>query len=214
MEADWTEATSFVHHFDPGRVGKGPVLLLLHGTGGDENDLVPIGQVLRPGAPLISPRGQVLENGMPRFFRRIAEGVFDLDDLERRTRDLAEWIAAARERYAFGARPLVAVGFSNGANIAASLLFSSPETLEGAVLFRAMTPFEPATLPDLGRAGVFIGAGENDPLIEHENVERLAALLRRAGARVDLEWDRGGHALTPSAIAAARRWLEREFPAG
>jgi predicted esterase len=154
----------------------------------------------------------VLEHGMPRFFRRIAEGVFDLDDLERRTRELAEWIAAARAQYGLASRPLVAVGFSNGANIAASLLLSNPEALDGAILLRAMTPFEPADPPDLSRAGVWIGAGENDPLIEHENVERLAALLRRAGARVDLEWDRGGHSLTPGAIAAARRWLDREFP--
>jgi predicted esterase len=207
------ESDGFVHRFESGEAA-GPVLLLLHGTGGDESDLLPLGPVLRPGAPLLSPRGRVLENGMPRFFRRFAEGVFDVEDLKARVLELADFVAAARVRYALAERPIVAVGFSNGANIASGLLLSKPHTLAGAALFRAMTPFEPEHPVALSGVPVFINDGHTDPMIPAADAERLAAILKAAGARVSLAWDGAGHALTPQGVTAARRWLDEEFPAG
>src|SRR5437588_9417037 len=147
----------FIHEFVPGSSER--TLLLLHGTGGNERDLIPLGHELDPGAALLSPRGKVLEHGMPRFFRRLAEGVFDLEDLTRRTHELADFVADAATRYGFDPRNVIAVGFSNGANIAASLLLLRPETLAAAVLFRPMIPLVPETLPDLSRVPVFIAAG-------------------------------------------------------
>ena len=139
----------FIHRYLPGRNAAGPVLLLLHGTGGDENDLIPLGQDLLPYLAILSVRGKVLENGMPRFFRRLAEGVFDQDDLRRRTEELGQFIDSARRQYSFSENRLIAVGYSNGANIAASLILREPDRLSAAVLFRAMVPFVPDALPDL-----------------------------------------------------------------
>ena len=207
-----TDVGAFVHRFEPG-AASGPVLLLLHGTGGDENDLLPLGRQLRPGATLLSPRGRVLERGMPRFFRRFAEGVFDVEDLKRRAHELADWIGAARESYALAERPIVAVGFSNGANIASGVLLERPETLAGAALLRAMTPFVPSPVPDLAGRPVFISAGRIDPMIPADDVRRLTAVLERAHARVTFEWDEEGHALTAYGLDAARRWLDESFPA-
>lgn len=202
----------FIHRFLPplpgARPAAGITLLLLHGTGGDEGDLLPLGRALLPGAALLSPRGQVLEQGMPRFFRRLAEGVFDQEDLRRRTEELAAFVDAAGGHYAFDRAGVVAVGFSNGANIAASLLLRHPGTLRGAVLFSPMLPFEPDALPDLGAAAVFVGAGTRDPIAPLEQAERLSALLARAGAAVTLHREEGGgHGLTQREVAAARRWL-------
>lgn len=196
----------FDHRFVPGTVD-GPTLLLLHGTGGNEDDLLPLGGLLAPGAALLSPRGQVLEGGMPRFFRRLAEGVFDEADLHARTHDLAAWIRVAVDEYAIDPARLVAVGFSNGANIAASLLLLHPGLLRAAVLFRAMTPFEPESLPALDGRAVYMGEGRADPLIPAANAERLAALLREAGAEVALRWQPGGHALTRADVDDAAAWL-------
>ena len=194
------------HRFVPGS-GDERALLLLHGTGGDENDLIPLGQALAPGAALLSPRGAVLERGMPRFFRRLAEGVFDLDDLVARTHELADFVAAASATYHLAPGKLIAVGFSNGANIAASTLLLRPEALGGAVLLRAMVPFEPDTLPDLSGVPVLIASGRTDPMVRPEQSERLASLLAQAGADVTAHWSPNGHGLDQGDIEAARRWL-------
>ena len=194
----------YIHRWIP---GSDDVLLLLHGTGGSENDLLPIGAELMPGASILSPRGNVLEGPMPRFFRRLSEGVFDLEDLALRTRQLADFIRAASDTYEFDLAHLVAVGFSNGANIAASVLLTEPPLMRRAVLFRAMVPFEPGTTPKLAGNRVYIGAGRADPLIPREGTERLAAILRKAGAEVTLDWQPAGHNLTRSDLVEARRWL-------
>jgi len=207
------EALGFVHRYIPpaadGPAAGGTTLLLLHGTGGDENDLLPLGRLLLPGAGMVSPRGKVLENGAPRFFRRLAEGVFDQEDLARRTDELADFVRAAAETYQLDCNGIVAVGFSNGANIAASLLLRHPGVLRGAVLLSPMVPFEPDTLPDLSGTAVFIGAGQTDPIVPPEKAERLAELLRRAGADVTIHWDPGGHAVSWEEVDAARRWIAR-----
>lgn len=201
----------FAHHFLPGATAESPVLLLLHGTGGNESDLLDLGRTLCPGAALLSPRGKELENGMPRFFRRLAEGVFDEENLIQRTHELADFVAAAAQHYRFDAGKVIAVGYSNGANIAASLLLLRPAVLRGAVLLRAMTPLLPETLPDLSGAAVFLASGRHDPLVAPENVEALAAMLRKAGAAVALEWSEAGHGLTTPEIGAARQWLASRF---
>lgn len=201
----------FTHRFVPGEPAA-PVLLLLHGTGGNEHDLLDLGRQLRPGAALLSPRGKVLENGMPRFFRRLAEGVFDQRDLVARTHELADFVQAASGEYAFGSRKIIAVGYSNGANVAAAMLLLRPEVLSGAVLLRAMVPLAPETLPDLSRVPVFLAAGREDPLVPGSNSEQLARLLEDAGADVALEWAPGGHSISPAELETARIWLAENFP--
>lgn len=205
------DALGFIHRYIPPSAGGEPAgsttLLLLHGTGGDESDLLPLGRLLLPGAGILSPRGKVLERGAPRFFRRLAEGVFDQEDLARRTTELADFVSAAGRAYDLSPDGIVAVGFSNGANIAASLLLRRPGVLRGAVLLSPMVPFEPDPLPDLGGTSVFIGAGRNDPMVPAEQTERLAALLREAGADVTLHWDDGGHGITKGELDAAASWI-------
>lgn len=195
----------FVHEFVPGRSPR--TLLLLHGTGGDERDLLPLGQTLDPTAGLLSPRGRVLENGMPRFFRRLAEGVFDLDDLRQRTDELARFVAAATQHYGFDPAQLVAVGYSNGANIAASMLLLRPEILRRAILFRAMVPLVPEHLAAREKADVLIAEGERDPIVSSDEAHRLAALLREAGAQVTLHFAKADHHLSTEDIEVARSWL-------
>jgi len=202
---------AFTHRFIPSAAGaSAPVLLLLHGTGGSENDLLDLGHSLLPEAALLSPRGKILENGMPRFFRRLAEGVFDEEDLIFRTHELADFIEAAAKRYAFDPRKVTAVGYSNGANIAASTLLLRPGALHRAVLLRAMTPLIPKTLPDLTGVSVFLASGRNDPIVPTASVEQLANLLRKAKAEVSLQWSPAGHHLTTPEIDAARLWLNPE----
>ena len=205
------DALGFVHRYLPptadAESAASTTLLLLHGTGGDEGDLVPVGRALLPGAGILSPRGKVLERGAPRFFRRIAEGVFDQEDLAHRTNELAEFITAAAETYKLERDGIVAVGFSNGANIAASLLLRHPGLLRGAVLLSPMVPFEPEGLPDLCGTSVFIGAGRADPIAPAQQAEHLATLLRHAGAAVTLHWDADGHAITSGELDAARDWI-------
>ena len=196
----------FIHEFVPGRSER--TLLLLHGTGGNERDLLSLGRELDQNASLLSPRGQVLENGMPRFFRRLAEGVFDLEDLKRRTHELADFVAAAAEHYQFSAEQVIAVGYSNGANIAASILLLRPQTLHGAILFRAMVPLMPPAQPDLSSVRVWIGAGDQDPIIPTSESQRLAELLRGSGAHVTVRFFNAGHNLTNDEIEAARDWLK------
>ena len=208
-----TDELEFVHRYVPPVAGRDPAarttLLLLHGTGGNEEDLLPLGQTLLPGAALLSPRGQVLERGMPRFFRRLSEGVFDEEDLARRTEQLGRFVTVAGERNGFDASRVIAVGFSNGANIASSLLLRRPGLLQGAVLLSPMVPFEPEDSPNLAGTAVFIGAGRADPISPPAQVERLAGILQRAGAEVTLHWHAGGHELTPGEVAAAGAWLGR-----
>ena len=196
----------FIHEFVPGTSER--TLLLLHGTGGNERDLIPLGRELDASAGLLSPRGKVLENGMPRFFRRLAEGVFDLDDLKKRTNELADFVVAAARHYQFAGDKVVAVGYSNGANIAASMLLLRPEVLSAAILFRAMVPLVPETLPNLSSARVWIGAGSEDPIIPTSETQRLVELLRSAGADVTLRFFNAGHGLTSSDVETARHWLD------
>jgi predicted esterase len=200
--------SGFVHRFVPGRdASASPVLLLLHGTGGDENDLIPLGQELLPGAAILSVRGKVLENGMPRFFRRLAEGVFDVDDLKFRTDELAEFVRAAAQQYGFQKKTIVAIGYSNGANIASSLSLLHPHVLSGAVLFRPMVPFTMDFTPDLRRVHVLLASGKRDPVVPLEQVDRLAAMFEIAGADVSIYWHDGGHELGSDDVEAARTWI-------
>jgi phospholipase/carboxylesterase len=198
----------FVHRFRAGsRPGATP-LLLLHGTGGNEDDLISLGDALAPGAPLLSPRGKVLEQGRPRFFRRLAEGVFDLDDLRFRTGELADFIDAARKAYDLGEIAPMAVGFSNGANIAAALLLLSPGSLSAAVLLRPMVPLVPEPLPRLDGIPVLIAAGRQDPIVPPDHPRALADLLGSAGADVTLHGSNAGHGLTGEDLEVAERWMQ------
>lgn len=190
------------HLFHPGTTT--PPVLLLHGTGDDEHGLVPLGQQLAPGAALLSPRGTVLEGSMPRFFRRLAEGVFDEDDLRGRTDELAAFLVAAGEGYQLEPGSLVAVGFSNGANMAAAMLLTHPEALAGAVLIAARAPFAEAPAADLTGKRVLVSNGQRDPMAPASDTERLAAELRERGADVDLQLHPGGHELYGGHLQAMR----------
>ncbi len=198
----------FLHRFIPATSKGLPTLLLLHGTGGNEDDLLDIGSRLMPGAARLSPRGKVLENGMARFFRRLAEGVFDIEDLRRRTAELAVFVEAAAGAYGQDPSRVVAVGYSNGANIAASLLLLRPGVLSAAILLHAMVPLVPDPLPDLQGRPVYLSAGRLDTMIPPRETERLARLLESAGARVTLAWQQGGHGLTPGEVESARAWFQ------
>jgi phospholipase/carboxylesterase len=195
----------FIHEFVPGSSNR--TLLLLHGTGGNEHDLIPLGHELDPNAALLSPRGKILENGMPRFFRRLAEGVFDVEDLKQRTNELANFVAAAAQHYKLAADQIVAVGYSNGANIAASMLLLRPEILHAAILFRAMVPLVPENLPNLSSVRVWIGAGRFDQIVPASETKHLVELLRGTGADVTIRFLEGGHELTRHDVDAAREWL-------
>ncbi len=196
----------FRHRYLPGAGPGAPTLQVLHGTGGNEADLLPLGEALLPGAARLSPRGQVLENGMPRFFRRLAEGVFDLEDLKTRTHELADFVEAAGRAYRLEGPPL-AVGFSNGANIAAAMLLLRPGVLRGALLLRPMVPLVPDPLPVLDGVPVGILAGRDDPIVTPEQSQGLAELLRKAGAEVEFSWIGGGHGLTREDLEVAQAWL-------
>lgn len=200
-----TADLNFIHQFIPGSSDR--TLLVLHGTGGNEHDLLPLGRELDPSAALLSPRGQVSENGHPRFFRRLAEGVFDLEDLRRRTDDLADFIEEAARHYQFDLNKLVAVGYSNGANIAASVLLQRPGILRTAVLLRAMVPFVPEKLPDLSGVRVWIAGGKEDMIIAPAETQRLANLLSGANADVTVRFFDAGHGLTNTELVLAHRWL-------
>jgi phospholipase/carboxylesterase len=200
-------ALGFIHRFLPGTKAGATPLLLLHGTGGNEDDLLSLGQSLAPGAPLLSPRGKVLENGMPRFFRRLAEGVFDLEDLRYRAQELADFIAAARQAYDLGDTPPIAVGYSNGANIAAALLLLHPGSLSGALLLRPMVPLVPEAMPALEGVPVLIAAGRNDPIVPASQPRALADLLGSAGADVTLHGSDAAHGLTREDLEIGERWM-------
>ncbi|WP_427023794.1 alpha/beta hydrolase [Aureimonas ureilytica] len=200
---------SMIHRFTPASAEGAPPLLLLHGTGGDESDLLPLGGLLSPGSALVSPRGRVLENGMPRFFRRLAEGVFDEADVRLRAAELGEFVAQARAHYDL-ARP-IAVGFSNGANIAAALMMLAPETLAGAVLIRPMVPLAEPSAFDLGGKPVLILSGGMDPIVPAENAARLARKFQAGGAALTHETLPTGHGLGQMDLTIAREWLAASF---
>jgi phospholipase/carboxylesterase len=204
-----TDALGFVHHYEAGT--KPLTLLLLHGTGGDEQALVPMARALASGAHLLSPRGKVLEGMQPRFFRRLAEGVFDEQDLILRAGELAAFVEAAAREYGFDANRVVAMGYSNGANIGGALLLLHPGTLAGAVLLRPMVPLVPDPLPDLRGVKVFAAAGRYDELVQAEQSEAIATLLREAGADVTLRWHDAGHRLMQAELDEAARWLAANF---
>lgn len=201
----------YTYRYEPASAPGRPVIVALHGTGGDEADLVPVAAMIAPGSAVLSPRGNVLEQGMPRFFRRLAEGVFDEEDLAGRTIELGDFLAAAAKHHGLDAARLVAVGYSNGANIAASLLLTRPRALAGAVLLRPMMPFEPASVPDVSGRKILISAGERDPIIPSPLTARLAQVLTQGGADVTTRWYPGGHALSPREIAAAAEWFAGRF---
>jgi phospholipase/carboxylesterase len=204
------DSLGFVHRYrapDHDAPAGAITVLALHGTGGDESDLLPLARHVAPGAGILSPRGQVLEHGMPRFFRRLAEGVFDEPDLIARTAALATFVRDAATAYRFDPTTVVALGFSNGANIAGGLLLLHPGTLHAAALIRPMVPLTPHTLPSLQGIRVLISAGLGDSIVPRDNPERLAALLRSAGALVEMQWQPAGHALAPHEADVVRQWM-------
>ena len=199
------------HIFQKGTDKTEHTLLLLHGTGGTERDLLPLARRIDPDANVLSVRGNVLENGMPRFFRRLREGVFDEVDLVFRTKELNTFLDEAAEKYGFRRDKIIAVGYSNGANIAGSLLFHYRGSLKGAVLHHPMVPRRGIPLPDLSGKKVFIGAGTNDPICPQEESEELASLLQNAGAEVEIHWENYGHQLTFTEVEAASEWYKKAF---
>ena len=200
----------FIHQFEPGSLDDtAPVLLMLHGTGGDEHDLLPLGRAIFPGASLLSPRGKVLEQGMPRFFRRLSVGVFDVEDVKLRTQELADFIVAAAAKYRFTTDRLIAVGYSNGANIAASLLLMRPEVLSAAVLLRATVPLRVATPPDLRGKRVLLSEARNDMYVPHDQAVELESTLRSAGAEVQTLWIAPTHALEQAELAPIQKWITK-----
>jgi phospholipase/carboxylesterase len=194
------------HIFKKGTGSNKPAFLLLHGTGGNEFDLLPIAERIDDQASVLSVRGNVLENGMPRFFKRVAEGVFDEEDLIYRTKELNQFLDEAAEKYDFDRDNMIAIGYSNGANIAASLLFHYRDALKGAILHHPMVPRRGVELPDLSGKCVFIAAGVNDPICSPEESLELQSLLENANAKVELHWENKGHQLTAEEVEAARRW--------
>jgi phospholipase/carboxylesterase len=201
-------ALRYIHRFEPGADPALPPVLLLHGTGGGENDLLPLGRDVAPGAALLSPRGNVLEGDMPRFFRRYREGAFDEDDVRRRAGELAQFVDEARRAYGIGA-PL-ALGYSNGANIAAAVLLLHPKTLAAAILLRATTPLTDQPQSDLSGVPVLILSGLNDPVIPRSGAEKLALALTSAGARVERVELPAGHGLTQVDVERAKAFFAQE----
>jgi phospholipase/carboxylesterase len=197
----------FTHRFIPGQDSTVETLIVLHGTGGDENSLIGIAQAIAPGASIISPRGNVLENGAPRFFKRLAEGVFDPIEVRSRGQELARFIRAAVINYNLDPARVFALGYSNGANAASTVMFVDPEILQGAILLRPMSVYEPPEVPDLDGASVLISAGRMDPIVPSESVEKLRDTLEGAGATVTLNWQLVGHNLVPSEMREAAEWL-------
>lgn len=199
------------HIYQEGQDPNAPTLLLLHGTGGTEQDLLGIGKMISSGSALLSVRGNVLESGMPRFFRRLAEGVFDEEDLVFRTEELKQFLDDSAQEYSFDRNNVIAVGYSNGANIAASLLFHHENSLRGAVLFHPMVPRRGIVLPDLSDTKVFIGAGKNDPICSPEESKDLCELLQNAGAEVQIHWENFGHQLTKGEVEKATEWFHYHY---
>lgn len=203
-----TDDLGFVHRFLPSEgAASRDTVIALHGTGGDENDLISLGQTIAPGAAILSPRGNVLENGAPRFFKRLAEGVFDPQEVRSRGEELARFIQAATTRYALDPERIFALGYSNGANAASTVMFIRPGLIKGAILLRPMLVYEPEKPADLSGSSVFISAGRMDPIVPTRSVERLAELFQSARAKVTLKWQMVGHNLVPSEVNEAAAWL-------
>lgn len=200
------------HIFKKGTNEALPTVVVFHGTGGTENDLIPLAEMVAPGASILSLRGNVAENGMARFFRRLAEGVFDEEDLIFRTNEIRDFLNEAAEQYGFDASNLVALGYSNGANIAASLMFHFEGAFKGAMLHHPMVPMRGLELPDMSGVQVFVAAGRNDGMVPAANTEELVELLEGAGAAVKANWEHFGHQLTRTEAEAARRWFGERFP--
>jgi predicted esterase len=196
---------------DNNNLTKKLTLVLLHGTGGNEEDLIPLGKEIESTASILSLRGKVLENGMPRFFRRLAEGVFDIEDLKFRTHELADFIQKCSLHYKFDLRKTIAIGFSNGANIAASILLLRPDVFEGAILFRAMIPLVPNPLPDLSKKNVLLSAGVNDPIVSRMETESLYRLFQNTNTNIVLKWENSSHNLIKEDIVVARKWISNNF---
>jgi predicted esterase len=209
-EAQMDSNLGFIDKFLPPKGNSAITLLVLHGTGGDENDLIPLAKEINNQAAILSPRGKVLENGMPRFFRRLAEGVFDIEDLKFRTNELANFVDRASKHYGFDPKSVIALGYSNGANIAASILLLRPEILKGGILFRAMIPLQPEKKPDLSGKNVFISGGRYDPIIPQSKTIDLVTLLERFGANVTLNWEDSTHALIQREVEKAKIWLKKQ----
>ena len=198
----------FIHRFVPAESpASGDTLVVLHGTGGDENDLISIGQAIAPGAAILSPRGNVLENGAPRFFRRLAEGVFDPKEVRSRAEELARFVRAAAVTYRLEPSRIFAFGYSNGANVASTVMLVEPDVFQAAVLLRPMVVYEPTERTDLTGSAVLISAGRMDPIVPTESVERLAELFKAAKAEVTLKWQLTGHSLVPSEVREAADWF-------
>ncbi|MFL5572844.1 MAG: alpha/beta hydrolase [Gemmatimonadaceae bacterium] len=197
----------FIHRFVPADSPSGETLLVLHGTGGNENDLIGIGQAVAPGAAILSPRGNVLENGAPRFFRRLAEGVFDPKEVRSRAEELARFIRAAVVTYRLDASRVFALGYSNGANVASTVMLIEPGVLQGAVLFRPMLVYEPEDNKDLSGSALLLSAGRMDPIVPTTSVERLVDLFQSAHADVTLKWQLAAHNLLPSEVREAADWF-------
>jgi phospholipase/carboxylesterase len=198
----------FIHRFVPASdPSSNETLVVLHGTGGDENDLISIGQAIAPGAAILSPRGNVLENGAPRFFRRLAEGVFDPKEVRSRAEELARFVRAATVTYSLDASRIFAFGYSNGANVASTVMLVEPEVFVGAILLRPMVVYEPTETAELGGSSVLISAGRMDPIVPTESVDRLVELFESAHADVTLKWQLAGHSLVPSEVREAADWL-------
>ena len=210
-QANKSDDLGFIHRYIPPpyrQDNSALTLLLLHGTGGNEDDLLPLGRELDPHAGLLSPRGKILEAGrIPRFFRRLAEGIFDIKDLMFRTFELAEFVEKASKIYEFDPGKVIAAGYSNGANIAASILLLKPQTLSSAILFRAMVPLVPDNLPDLSDKRIFLSSGSRDPIATRQEAGRLYGLFKQAHAIVDLQWQNSGHELTQDDLHTAKQWL-------
>lgn len=199
------------HIFKEGKDLNGTTLLLLHGTGGDENDLLPLAERVDSEANILSVRGNVNENGMNRYFKRLEEGVFDEEDLIERTKELLSFLDDAANEYGFDRSKVVAIGYSNGANIAGSLLFHYENVLAGAILHHPMVPLRGLDLPDSTGLPVFIGAGTNDPICPARESEELESLLSNAGADVTLHWEDYGHQLTNTEVQQAAEWYNSTF---
>ncbi|MCH1626903.1 alpha/beta hydrolase [Ferdinandcohnia quinoae] len=196
------------HIFNKGSNPEKPTLLMLHGTGGNELDLLPLAGRIDGEASVLSVRGNILENGMPRFFRRLAEGIFDEEDLIFRTKELNEFLDEAAQKYDFNRDNIIAIGYSNGANIAASLLFHYQHALKGAILHHPMVPRRGIDLPDLSGKSVFIAAGTNDPICSPHESNELKSLLEEANVDVELHWENRGHQLTIEEVEAAGKWYK------
>ncbi|MFC0472784.1 alpha/beta hydrolase [Halalkalibacter kiskunsagensis] len=199
------------HIYTKGKKQDAPTLLLLHGTGGNEHDLLALANMIAPDSSILSVRGNVLENGMPRFFRRLAEGLFDEEDLVFRTKELTEFVNESAKTYGFDRDRVVAIGYSNGANIAASMMYHHENALNGAILFHAMVPRRGVEIPDLTGTSVFIGAGKRDPLIPLNETKELIKDLEKANATMNEYWVDGGHQLVREEVEKAKEWFEATY---